>query len=222
MSKILPFDYQNLIQENHKIGVLSLQGDFAAHIKSLSIYKINAIQVKTIETLQEVHSLIIPGGESSTLLKLIDDPLKNAILERARNQMPILATCAGAILLAKNVENPSQESLDLIDITVRRNAYGRQLDSFIEAELEAGDNLKEFYPEISAKAGISFEGVFIRAPKILACGKNVKIILKRKNEPVLVTEKNIIAACFHPELSNQPHIAYLMLFNLIAKGFTNR
>lgn len=198
------------------VGVLALQGDFAAHIRALAFYGISAAEIRTADDLELSESLIIPGGESSTLLKLLTSELRDQLMRKAALGMPILATCAGAILLAGKVENPSQESLGLIDITVRRNAYGRQSESFIEKDLEyqtlPNKDLNNSKP---APEGFSREGIFIRAPRITDTGTKVRTILTRNKEAVMVQQDNIIAACFHPELSAQPHVTYQSFFDII-------
>ncbi|MDF1795059.1 MAG: pyridoxal 5'-phosphate synthase glutaminase subunit PdxT [Coxiellaceae bacterium] len=173
------------------IGVLALQGGFAAHQAHLESLGVNHCQVRKPEHLHQCEGLIIPGGESSALLKLMA-PLNwlQAIAEFAAQGKMIFGTCAGLILLAKTV-SPPQVSLGLIDIDVERNAYGRQLNSFIQ-------NLSE----IDAVLAINqFEAVFIRAPKIKALGDKVQVLIRHQQQPVLVQQENIIVASFHPELS---------------------
>jgi 5'-phosphate synthase pdxT subunit len=172
------------------IGVLAIQGDFAAHTAALRRVGANCVEVRTRDDLSAVDGLIIPGGESTTLLKFTEqDGLGQAIADFAHQGKPILGTCAGAILLANTVYNPVQPSLGLIDITVERNGYGRQVDSFI-------DKLD------STLEGGPLEGVFIRAPRITRVGANVKVIAALSGEPVFVQEDNVLAATFHPELTD--------------------
>lgn len=176
------------------IGVLAIQGDFAAHTAALRRVGANCVEVRRRDVLNRVNGLIIPGGESTTLLKFTEqDGLGEAIAEFAHRGNPILGTCAGAILLANTVYNPTQSSLGLIDITVERNGYGRQVDSFIDA-LD------------SSLEGGPLEGVFIRAPRITRVGSRIKVIASLKGEPVLVQEENILAATFHPELTDDPRV----------------
>lgn len=172
-----------------RIGVLAIQGDFAAHARAINRIGANVIEVRRANDVACLDGLIIPGGETTTMLKVIEDEGLIAPLgDFARSGKPIFGTCAGAILLARDVYNPPQSSLGLIDIGVERNAYGRQVDSFI-AEVE------------TAIGGGPLEAVFIRAPRIRRIGSGVQVIASLKDEPVLVREGNILAATFHPELT---------------------
>lgn len=176
------------------VGVLSIQGDFAAHSRALTRAGVTAKEIKCVADLSAVEGLIIPGGESTTILKFMEDEgLGDSIVEAAGKGMPIFGTCAGAILLAREVFNPSQASLKLIDITVERNGYGRQIDSFI-AEVETSID------------GETLEGIFIRAPRIRSIGPNTRILGSLAGEPVLVREANILAASFHPELGDDNRV----------------
>ncbi len=184
------------------IGILAIQGGYAKHKESLGRLNIESVFVRTSEELAAVDGLIIPGGESTAIGKLLLtyrmlEPLKKRILAG----MPVFGTCAGMILLAKNVEKRDQFSLKVLDIKVERNAYGRQLNSF-EAKLEI--------PEICDKL---VGGVFIRAPRISELGSNVKILAEYDGYPVLVRKDNILAASFHPELTDDTEIhKYFMSF----------
>lgn len=173
-----------------KIGVLAIQGDFAAHARMLRRIGVQAIEVRRADELEDVDGLIMPGGESTTMLKFLNaENLFSALQEFATKDKPIFGTCAGAILLAREVLNPPQSSLNLIDITIERNAYGRQVDSHIsqvETTFDEG----------------AMEAVFIRAPRIKSCGKEVEVLAALGQEPVFVRQKNIFAATFHPELSD--------------------
>jgi len=182
-----------------KIGVLAIQGDFAAHLRVLAKSGVDRIEVRDQRALQCAGGLIIPGGESTTLLKIINEEnLAGSIRQFALSGKPVFGTCAGAILLASEVLNPSQESLDLINISVERNAYGRQVDSFIET--------------LDSSLGESpLEAVFIRAPKILSIGRDVEVLAKLKGEPVLVREGKILAATFHPELTEDERVHRLFV-----------
>ena len=184
---------------NMKIGVLAIQGDFAAHARALARAGVDAVEVRDRGALERVDGLIIPGGESTTMLKFIkEENLADSIKRFARAGKPVFGTCAGAILLAREVHNPSQESLDLINISVERNAYGRQLDSFIgTVDSSLGDG--------------PLEAVFIRAPKILSAGESVEVLADLKGDPVLVREGNILAATFHPELTEDERIHRLFV-----------
>jgi len=188
-----------------KIGVLALQGDFDAHRRRIEELGAEVVLVKKPEQLNEIDGLIIPGGESGTFLKLLgkDGFAKLKDFVRAK---PTFGTCAGCILLAAEVENPKQTGLGALDITVRRNAYGRQINSSIRE----GRFLNE-----------PIEMVFIRAPKIERVGEGVEVIAtegKDKDEvPVLVRKGKTLAATFHPELSADPRIHKYVL-ELVANG----
>lgn len=189
--------------KSKKIGILALQGDFSKHKEKFDslVNETKTILVKKEEQLNAVDALVIPGGESTTLLKLLSESFRNKIIEFANSDNFIFGTCAGCILLAKKVVNPEQISLGLIDITVKRNAYGRQNDSFIAKDFEFdGENLGE--------------AVFIRAPMIIETGKNVDVISSINKSPILVRQKNILVATFHPELSNNSSI-YQLIYTLL-------
>jgi 5'-phosphate synthase pdxT subunit len=181
------------------IGVFAIQGDFAAHVRALRRVGVDAIEVRRADDLGAAEGLIIPGGESTTMLKFIEEEnLAASITGFARQGKPIFGTCAGAILLAREVYNPAQTSLGLIDIGVERNGYGRQVDSFI-AEVEI------------AIEGGPLEAVFIRAPKIRRAGPEVEVLASLNGEPVLVRERNILAATFHPELTEDDRMHRLLV-----------
>jgi 5'-phosphate synthase pdxT subunit len=169
-----------------RVGVLALQGDFEAHRNALERAGARAVEVRTASELEGVDGLIIPGGESSTMLKLIGmEELFEPLKEFGRRK-PIFGTCAGAILLATEVLNPSQASLGLMDLTVERNAYGRQIDSRI-ANIDVG--------------GHPAEAVFIRAPIIRRVGPQARILAEYRGDPVMVEQGKHLVATFHPELS---------------------
>ncbi len=173
-----------------QIGVLAIQGDFAAHKRALAKIGVDAVEVRRARELQQVDGLIMPGGESTTMLKFIEEEnLADPIKQFARSGKPVFGTCAGAILLAREVHNPGQQSLGLMDISVERNAYGRQVDSFI-SDVDS-----------SFEGGL-LEAVFIRAPRILSVGADVEVLAKLDGEPVFVKEGNMLAATFHPELTH--------------------
>jgi len=175
-----------------KIGVLALQGDFDAHRRRLEELGAEVLLVKKPEELDEIDGLIIPGGESGTFLKLLGETGFEKLKDFVRLK-PTFGTCAGAILLAKEVDNPAQTGLGAIDIGVRRNAYGRQIDSSIrEGRLVSG--------------GSPLEMVFIRAPKIERVGPGVEVIAIEGDDPVAVREGNVMASTFHPELSDDTRI----------------
>ena len=173
-----------------KIGVLALQGDFDAHRRRLEELGAEVVLVKKPEQLDEIDGLVIPGGESSTILKLLGQAGFEKLKQFVRLK-PTFGTCAGAILLANDVENPKQPGLGALDITVRRNAYGRQADSSIREGRFRDDVI---------------EMVFIRAPKIERVGEGVEVIATEGNDPVLVRHGNTLAATFHPELSDDRRV----------------
>ena len=172
------------------IGVLALQGDFDAHRRRLEELGAEVVLVKKPEQLDSIDGLVIPGGESSTILKLLGQAGFEKLKQFVRLK-PTFGTCAGAILLANEVENPKQPGLGALDITVCRNAYGRQADSSIREG--------RFRDE-------AIEMVFIRAPKIERVGEGVEVIATEGNDPVLVRHGKTLAATFHPELSNDRRI----------------
>lgn len=175
-------------------GVLALQGDFTAHAAVLARLGADVREVRRVAELDGLSALVIPGGESSTLLKLMAGEEWFAALRRfAASGGAILGTCAGAILLAREARGPSQPSLGLVDAVVERNAYGRQRDSF-EGEIEAPD------------LGGAIRGVFIRAPRIVSTGPEVEVLATRGGEPVLIRQGRILAGTFHPELSGEDRL----------------
>lgn len=180
------------------IGVLALQGAFEAHANALTALGVTAKLVRTPAELANLDGLIIPGGESTTFLKFLERGGFLDALQSFVGTTPTFGTCAGAILLAKNVENPAQKSLAALDITVERNAYGRQIDSAI---LTAPTKLE----------GGPLEMVFIRAPRITHTGPNVETLASRDGFPVLVRERHLLAATFHPELSSDSRVHQLFL-----------
>src|SRR6266851_5284306 len=168
-----------------KVGVLALQGDFEAHVKALRRAGADVREVRSAEEMDEVEGLVIPGGESTTMLKLLNVMNLLEPLRKFGKTKPIFGTCAGAILLASRVTNPEQESLELLDIDVQRNGYGRQLDSRVvqlPTSLEGGD----------------VEAVFIRAPIIKKVGGNAKVMAVYNGDPVLVEQGRHLVATFHP------------------------
>jgi pyridoxal 5'-phosphate synthase pdxT subunit len=183
------------------IGVLALQGDFDAHRRRLEELGAEVVLVKKSEQLDGIDGLVIPGGESSTFLKLLGQD-GFAKLKDFVHAKPTFGTCAGAILLASEVENPKQAGLGALDITVRRNAYGRQLDSSIRE----GQFLNE-----------PIEMVFIRAPKIERVGVGVEVIARDGADAVMVRKGKTLAATFHPELSDDRRIHQYFL-SVVANG----
>ncbi|HUJ95293.1 MAG TPA: pyridoxal 5'-phosphate synthase glutaminase subunit PdxT [Terriglobales bacterium] len=184
-----------------KIGVLALQGDFDAHRRRLEELGAEVVLVRKPEQLDEIAGLVIPGGESSTFLKLLGEAGIEKLKAFVRAK-PTFGTCAGAILLAKEVENPTQTGLGALDIGIRRNAYGRQIDSSIR-EGQLGSQ--------------PIEMVFIRAPKIERLGPGVEVIATENNHPVAVRQGKVMAATFHPELSDDPRLHRAFL-DLVSNG----
>jgi 5'-phosphate synthase pdxT subunit len=175
-----------------KAGVLALQGDFREHAQMLAECGATAVLVRTPEDLAGVSCLAIPGGESTTIGKLArNHRLVDPIRERAADGMPILGTCAGMIVLAKRVEG-GEPLLSLLDVTVERNAYGRQVDSF-----EADVDVRGLGP---------VRAVFIRAPRVGDMGEDVEVLAEHAGTPVVVQQGKIVAAAFHPEMAGDPRL----------------
>ncbi len=175
-----------------KVGVLALQGDFDAHRRRLEELGAEVVLVKKPEQLDDVDALVIPGGESTTFLKLLGDAGLQRLKEFVRLK-PTFGTCAGAILLAREVGNPPQPGLGALDVAIKRNAYGRQVDSSIRTA--------------ASKLGLEpLEMVFIRAPKFENLGSAVEVLAREGNDPVLVRQGSVLAATFHPELSDDKRV----------------
>lgn len=175
-----------------KTGVLALQGAFREHREVLDALGVEAVEVRVPEDLAALDAVVLPGGESTTMSKLLDtSELRAPLEERLRDGLAVLGTCAGMILLAREVVDgrPDQKSFGLVDVSVRRNAYGRQRDSF-EADLD-----------VAGLPGGSFRGVFIRAPRIEATGSGVDVLAVHDGHPVLARQGRAWVASFHPELS---------------------
>ncbi|MDP3975619.1 MAG: pyridoxal 5'-phosphate synthase glutaminase subunit PdxT [bacterium] len=187
------------------IGVLALQGDFKEHMASLRSHGVEGRDVRTPADLKEVNALILPGGESTTMAKLlISSGLNKEIVQRAKKKMPIWGTCAGAILLATDVVSPVplECTLGLLDMTVERNSYGRQLNSF----LGQVEGLKE-----------PFDASFIRAPRISRLGRGVRVLARCRKDRVMMREKNILATTFHTELGGENKVLEYFLSQMIEK-----
>jgi 5'-phosphate synthase pdxT subunit len=173
-----------------RVGVLALQGGFALHAPALAALGHEGVEVREAAQLEGVEGLVLPGGESTAMLRLIARHGLRPALERfAASGKPILATCAGLILAARHVTGPEQESLGLLDVSVARNAWGRQLDSF---EGTADDGKLPL--------------VFIRAPRITQRGAGVEVLATLEGEPVLVRQRNVTGTTFHPELTNSVEV----------------
>ncbi|HEX9746260.1 MAG TPA: pyridoxal 5'-phosphate synthase glutaminase subunit PdxT [bacterium] len=178
-----------------KVGLLALQGAFDAHGRMCRSLGAQTRELKIADDFDGCTHIILPGGESTTFLKLFDyHDLRKPLLAAAQSGVPILATCAGLILLSNGIEGREQESLDVIDVSVERNAYGRQVHSF-ETELA-----------LEKIGGSTFHGVFIRAPKIVSVGKDVEVLSEHDGSAVLVRQGNILGSTFHPELSGDRRI----------------
>lgn len=171
-----------------RVGVLAIQGDFSAHALALEESGAEAVEIRKPEELGDIDGLILPGGESTTMLKFLE---RSGFLDALRDfgaKHPVFGTCAGSILLAREVRHPAQVSLGLLDAVVERNAYGRQIDSSILVGP-------------SALGAEPLEMVFIRAPRILETGPEVDVLARRDGFPVLIRQGHVMAATFHPELS---------------------
>jgi len=179
-----------------KIGVLALQGDFAMHARALRRCGVEVVEIRKPEQLDEIDGLIMPGGESTTLLKLMDLwGFVPAIEKFHESGKPIFGTCAGLILAAREVSNPAQSSLKLIDVGVERNAYGRQRESF-ETQ---GTATLDGHP-------VPIEMVFIRAPRIRRVGPGVETLASHGGEAVMARQGSVLVATFHPELTEDPTV----------------
>ena len=172
-----------------KVGVLSLQGDFAMHRASLEALGVEVARVVCPEDLAGCEALVLPGGESTTMVRLMERNGLRPALERFVREKPVLGTCAGVILLGKDAELLPAPPLGILDVSVERNAYGRQIDSF-SATLDA------------VVLGREVHGVFIRAPRIRRVGEGVQVVARRGDEPVGVRQGNVVGLCFHPELTS--------------------
>jgi 5'-phosphate synthase pdxT subunit len=184
-------------ESGDRVAVLALQGDFEAHRRKLGRMGIESFEARRPEEIAEAAGLVIPGGESTTLWKFFETaPWEEAVARFAASGRPVLGTCAGAIVLAREVTNPGGKGMGLIDIAVERNAYGRQVDSFV-GTVQAPD------------LGGELPAVFIRAPRIRRVGPGVEVLATHAGEPVLVRQGNVVAATFHPELTEDDRVHLL-------------
>ena len=190
-----------------QVGVLSLQGDFAAHGAALERAGAAPVYVRHAGELDAIDGLIIPGGESTTMLKLLRFEGWLEPLAAFGGSKPVFGTCAGVILMAGHVSNPEQDSLKLMDLDVERNAYGRQVDSRV-VELEPDAE----FGQRTSPGGL--EAVFIRAPIIRRVGAGAKVLARYNGDPVLVEEGRHLAATFHPELTADVRVHRLFLEKL--------
>jgi 5'-phosphate synthase pdxT subunit len=189
-----------------RIGILALQGAYASHARPLAVLGHEAVYVRAAAEFEGIDGLILPGGESSVHLSLIERfGLEGAILAMARAGKPILGTCAGLILLACEVTSPSQQSFGLLDVTVARNAYGRQLASFESVADETRLPL-----------------VFIRAPRITRCGAAVEVLATHEGQPIWVRQDNVTGASFHPELTSDVRVHRSVFGDAAVAGLTLR
>ena len=182
-----------------RVGVLALQGDFAAHAAAFAELGVGAVEVRRTAQLAALDGLVLPGGESTTLLNLMaDEPWFESLGAMHDRGAALFGTCAGAILLARQVLEPTQPSLGLIDAVIRRNAFGRQVDSF-ETRLKLVGSEEPL------------EAVFIRAPRFARVGARVEVLARLRGEPVLVRQRRVLAATFHPELTRDRRLQRLFL-----------
>ena len=189
------------------VGVLALQGDFEAHGAALARLGIDSRPVRTAEEVRASAGLVLPGGESTTMWKLMEGTgIDEAIVAVARRGDPLFVTCAGAILAARRITGPDRSGLGLLDATAVRNAYGRQLDSAVVTLTDLDRSVLGSEP---------LEAVFIRAPKLADLGPRVEVLARRDGEPVLVRDGNLVAATFHPELADDTRV-YDLVFGAAA------
>jgi 5'-phosphate synthase pdxT subunit len=207
MSEVAPSQEPTESRGGRKVGVLALQGDFQAHQRLLEALGAEVVQVRRPRSLKDIQGLVIPGGESTTLLKLMafEPGWWEALREFHARSAPIFGTCAGMILLATEVTNPAQESIGLLDVTVERNSYGRQVDSFVD---EHGQWLD----------GRPLSMVFIRAPRVTRIGPNVEVLARQGDDPVLIRQGSVLAASFHPEINGEQGVHRSFLEMVAASG----
>ena len=196
-----------------KIGILALQGAFAAHKRVLCDLGAHVTLVRTPDQLAQVDGLVIPGGESTTMSMLLDSSgLREPLVHRVASGLPVFGTCAGLIVLASEIVDgrSDQEPLEVLDVKVRRNGYGRQIDSFeTQLFIESGGRVSEM------------NGVFIRAPRVESASGAVEVLAEVEGDPVLIRQRNVLAATFHPELGDN-YCVHKMFIEMVAEyGRTN-
>ena len=192
------------------VGVLALQGDFEAHAAALARLGVEAGPVRSAAEVRASTGLVLPGGESTTMWKLMEGTgVAEAIVEVARRGDPVFATCAGVILAARRIAAPARAGLGILDATAVRNAYGRQLDSAVVTLTDLDRRTLGETP---------LEAVFIRAPKLAELGPGVEVLARREGDPVLVRQGNVVAATFHPELAADPRVHRLAFGGLAPRG----
>jgi 5'-phosphate synthase pdxT subunit len=189
-------------QNRPSIGVLAIQGNYASHAQALTEAGASPVEVRKPSELAGLDGLVLPGGESTTMLKFLDRHSFFEVLREFCGAKPVFGTCAGVILLAREVLNPAQRSMGVLDAVVERNAYGRQIDSVI---VTAETSL----------AGGPLEMVFIRSPRISQIGPGVEVLAMRDGFPVLVRQDRILAATFHPELSHDRRVHKLFVESVV-------
>jgi 5'-phosphate synthase pdxT subunit len=199
-----------VVGRDRGVAVLALQGDFEAHRRALSEIEVGSFEAKRPRDLEHADGLILPGGESTTLWKFFEmEPWEEAIKAFAASGRPILGTCAGAIVLAREVTNPRQKGMGLIDIGIERNAYGRQVDSFI-GEVDAPALGSGSGSSSGSGSGSPMPAFFIRAPRIRRVAAFVEVLGTHAGEPVLVRQNAVVAATFHPELTSDRRLHRLV------------
>lgn len=203
-----------------EIGVLALQGDFEAHARSVTRHGVSVREIRRPAEVEQVDGLVLPGGETTTMIKLMQETgLWDAVGAAPGAGRPVFGTCAGLILLARKVTNPPQASLDLLPVTVERNAYGRQVDSFVEAgEVRVPDDLAA---ALRVGLVVPTEFVFIRAPRITALHGEVEVLARHKGMPVLVRSGLVLGGSFHPELTGDGLVVRLFLA-MVAQARSDR
>jgi len=190
-----------------RVGVLALQGDFEAHGRALERAGAEPVYVRSAGELEGLHGMVLPGGESTTMLKLLRAQGLFEELKAFAQSRPVFGTCAGVILMANDVVHPSQESLGLLDLSVERNAYGRQIDSTIARLAPSEEFESRTFPG-------QLEAVFIRAPIIRRAGEKSTVLAEFRDEPVLVEQGRHLVATFHPELTADSRVHQLFLQKL--------